>query len=335
MGNLLTVQEVLTKFGIARATLYRLVDEGLPYEVVGTRKKLFDPDEVVEFIGKRKNALQSTLAVGEAYTNEELCNLFKCSTQGGMRRSHSTGALVLIAHHDDPHNAYLDYWQDNIFYYTGMGMEGDQDLNFAQNKTLANSNQNGIILYLFEVFSSRKYLYRGIVKLAGQPFVKQECDFAGNPRMVWKFPLQLVGQTLLTEGFVKKEQAALSKSTNALTDQELYRRAYMSDGIPRSRATRTTTYEYNLFVREYANRRANGICQLCRNEAPFQVNGIPFLKSYHLTPLTKGGSDRPENVAALCPNCYERMIQLRLPEDLEAVQKYVLADEDAFRKKLS
>ena len=102
MKNLLTVAEILDVTGIARATLYRMIDEGLPYKQVGNRKKLFDPEEVQEFIGKRKNDLVSKLEIGKEYSNEELCAIFKCSTQGGMRRSHSTGALVLTSHHDDP-----------------------------------------------------------------------------------------------------------------------------------------------------------------------------------------------------------------------------------------
>ena len=51
MKNLLTVAEILDVTGIARATLYRMIDEGLPYKQVGNRKKLFDPEEVKEFIG--------------------------------------------------------------------------------------------------------------------------------------------------------------------------------------------------------------------------------------------------------------------------------------------
>ena len=33
---------------------------------------------------------------GDVINNEELTSLFKCSTQGGMRRSHKTNTLVLV-----------------------------------------------------------------------------------------------------------------------------------------------------------------------------------------------------------------------------------------------
>jgi 5-methylcytosine-specific restriction enzyme A len=39
---------------------------------------------------------------------------------------------------------YDDKWDDEgIMHYTGMGAEGDQTLDFAQNKTLAESYTNG------------------------------------------------------------------------------------------------------------------------------------------------------------------------------------------------
>lgn len=330
MSKLLSVSEVLEATGIARATLYRMIDEGLPCKCVGCRKKLFELEEVQEFIGRRKNALISMLEIGKEYSNEEICTIFKCSTQGGMRRSHSTGALVLASHHDDPTNAYVDYWKDDILYYTGMGMEGDQDFNFAQNKTLKESDTNGVVVYLFEVFSSRKYMYRGIVKLAKEPLMEQEHDFSGNLRWVCKFPLRLVNQNLLKENFVKKEHKYIYDSVRRLSNEDLKKIIDKVDGRVRSRITKAITYEYNMYVREYVKRRARGLCELCESNAPFMVNGQPFLKTYHLLPLSKGGEDHPNNVAALCPNCYERIIQLHSQDDINKVKNKIEIDESLF-----
>ena len=47
---MLTIKEVMKEMGISRSTLYRLVDEGLPYTIVGTRKKMFDKETVSEFM---------------------------------------------------------------------------------------------------------------------------------------------------------------------------------------------------------------------------------------------------------------------------------------------
>ena len=52
--------------------------------------------------------------------------------------------------------------------------------------------------------------------------------------------------------------------------------------------------------------RANGICQRCRNNAPFlrDSDGLPYLEVHHKTPLAEGGLDMVENAIALCPNCH-------------------------------
>ena len=80
------------------------------------------------------------LSPGTVINNQELCNLFKCSPQGGMRRSKKTNTLVIISNHVQ--SIYDDRWIGDEFHYTGMGMEGDQSLEFAQNKTLAESSNN-------------------------------------------------------------------------------------------------------------------------------------------------------------------------------------------------
>jgi RNA polymerase-interacting CarD/CdnL/TRCF family regulator len=51
--------------------------------------------------------------------------------------------------------------------------------------------------------------------------------------------------------------------------------------------------------------RANGLCERCKNSAPFLKNdGTPFLEVHHKIPLSEGGYDTVENAIALCPNCH-------------------------------
>ena len=105
---------------------------------------------------------------GQVINNDELCEIFKCSTQGGMRRSYKTNTLVLVSNHVK--SIYDDKWIDNILHYTGTGKTGDQSITFNQNHTLNNSNNNGVIVHLFEVFKEREYFYQGIVKLDAAPY---------------------------------------------------------------------------------------------------------------------------------------------------------------------
>lgn len=54
---------------------------------------------------------------------------------------------------------YEDKWIGTVFHYSVMGQEGDQFLDYSQNKTLAKSNSNGVKVFLFEVFETQKYTY--------------------------------------------------------------------------------------------------------------------------------------------------------------------------------
>jgi len=54
--------------------------------------------------------------------------------------------------------------------YTGMGLKGEQSLDFMQNKTLNESNANGVDIHFFEVFTEKVYTYQGQVLLSGKPF---------------------------------------------------------------------------------------------------------------------------------------------------------------------
>ena len=136
------------------------------------------------------NDITRQLFVNKEYTNDDIVNIFRVSSQGGMRKSNTTNSLVLIARHR-PDNPYDDKWNGDHFEYTGMGMIGDQSVDFAQNKTLTNSRTNGVTVYLFESFKEKSYIYKGIVELDGEPYFERQKDANGNMRRVVKFSLKL------------------------------------------------------------------------------------------------------------------------------------------------
>ena len=53
----MNINEILKECNISRATLYRLLNEGLPYTQVGVRGKLFNPDIVKQFIANRERGV--------------------------------------------------------------------------------------------------------------------------------------------------------------------------------------------------------------------------------------------------------------------------------------
>lgn len=115
-----------------------------------------------------KPVCRHCLQPGDILTHRQLQDIFHCSPQGGMRRSLKTNSLVLISNHTQGN--YLDRWQDGCFHYTGMGLEGDQSLDFAQNRTLAESRQNGVEVFLFEVCHKGHFTFTGRMELAGEPY---------------------------------------------------------------------------------------------------------------------------------------------------------------------
>lgn len=63
----------------------------------------------------------------------------------------------------------------------------------------------------------------------------------------------------------------------------------------------------SVFVRDRALRsaaleRANGRCEFCRRPGFTMADGRVFLETHHVVPLSEGGVDSAENVAAVCPN---------------------------------
>jgi HNH endonuclease len=77
---------------------------------------------------------------------------------------------------------------------------------------------------------------------------------------------------------------------------------------PRRFAVTTTVYERDQKVAALALRRANGICDDCKNPAPFlrRRDDTPFLEVHHRITLSDGGPDTPENTIAICPNCHRK-----------------------------
>ena len=83
------------------------------------------------------------------------------------------------------------------------------------------------------------------------------------------------------------------------------------------------TYTRNAEVVKAAKARANGICQLCGNPAPFvDAKGLPYLEVHHVVWLSRGGKDSTDNVVALCPNCHTKM---HVVDDIQDVNRLLQA----------
>jgi len=263
---------------------------------------------------------------GQILLNNELCEIFECSPQGGMRRSHETNSLILVSNHVK--SIYDDKWKGDILHYTGMGSKGDQSLSFMQNRTLSESGSSNVEIHLFEVFEEKEYFYQGQVKLKSKPYQERQTDENGDSRSVWMFPLELINnsparidfKTIESLGSVKK------KKTSKIAPNRLKEMVEnQPKSTPSKRTTTSETYERDEKVVRYALLRSDGFCELCDKPAPFKKkDGSPFLEVHHIDFLSNGGDDSIDNVSALCPNCHRKMHALAIQSDISKLKSKAL-----------
>lgn len=98
--------------------------------------------------------------------------------------------LVIVS--DYTKGIYHDKWIGGVLHYTGMGKNGDQNINWAQNATLAACGRNGVDVHLFEVMDAGEYIYCGRIELVDKPYTEEQPGEDGVPRKVWMFPIRPV-----------------------------------------------------------------------------------------------------------------------------------------------
>lgn len=312
---MVTQKQIIKHFNLSRDTLVTMEKEGLPFYKISTRDKGYDIEKVREWLKNIRKDIDS-MEIGKIYDNSEIAKHFKCGNMGGMRRSKKTNTLVLFSDHTK--GIYDDRWDKDILFYTGMGQEGHQTLDGNQNKTLYESNENGVSIYLFEAFRPGEHIFMGQVKLIEEPFQEIQEDTQGKDRMVWVFPIRLLkDNVILSNKVVQSKQEKEQKEARKLDYQELKERAKKAAPVSNKRYTKTETYQRNEFVAECSKRRANGICELCEQEAPFEdKKGNPYLESHHVEWLSEGGEDTIYNTVGVCANCHRRLHVLNDKNDV-------------------
>ena len=131
----------------------------------------------------------NNIKIGDIFTIRQIMSIFKVSGQSGMMKTNTLNALVLITSES---SIYGDSnIEDGIIQYTGEGRTGNQTIT-KNNKTLFNSRQTNIPVYLFTKDNKRRYTFEGRVELYDEPYQTTEKDINGDERKVWKFPLRVV-----------------------------------------------------------------------------------------------------------------------------------------------
>lgn len=331
MAEYKTSREIQELIGISRTTLIRMEKEGLPFEKNG-RIKRYEVNTVEYWLKGLQGGIQD-LIIGEVYSNDQITKIFKTANMGGMRRSHTTNSLVIISDHTKMYDDRIEITKEGneILHYTGMGKNGDQDREFSQNKTLNDSNINGVKVYLFEKFNKEfGFTFRGHVKLIEEPYQERQIGEDKLERWVWMFPLQILNKEIIVyekelKNLQSDKEERVEKETKVLSLDELEKLARKAKVVG-SRKTYTKSYTRDPYVAAYVKRRAKGICDLCEKKAQFNdKKGNPYLECHHVEFLSEGGEDTIENTVALCVVCHKKQHVLREPEEkFKLIKKYNL-----------
>lgn len=262
----------------------------------------------LESLGFKVIRIDNSVRPGDVLSNAELSQKFSVGNMGGMRRSLKKNHLVLIS--DSTKGLYDDRWEGDTLHYTGMGKSGDQTL-ISQNRVLAESRNSGITVHLFEVFTQKNYSYSGEVLLVSKPYPEKQIGEDGKKRKVIMFPLRLApgAQKLLpSQGDLAELVKIRSNKLSKKPLSELRRHAMLAPKKPQKRQATATQIVRDQWIVEYVKKAAKGICDLCKEPAPFKnKKGQPYLECHHIFRLADDGKDSIENAVALCANCHRKM----------------------------
>ncbi len=331
----LSQSEIIDLLGISRTTLFRMVQEGLDYVEGPGGKKYFDEDEVRLFIKVRKQKLGKELVIGNEYSNDDIVRIFRVATLGGIRDSHSRNALVLFSIPRNNDFLNCDYWKDDILFYT-VPVQLARGYFKSSIKKIVESNETGKTLHLFERVCKNGYQYRGIVTLAEKPFLDKGYDKNGDEVDVWRLPLKLIRENdYWDRAIIEEQEATLRDDLKDYMGSTLFWEKAKNMELPSTeRIVKTKITQMNTIIKEYVFKRADGHCEFCKQKAPFEHEGRPFLLLSHIVPISCGGKDSVDNVAAVCPNCNAKLAFVGKVSDLEILKQNVEKNEKALRERI-
>lgn len=286
------------------------------------------PDEIEGEFGLDK------LVINDIYNNNDLFMLFK-DFMSGIRSNREEKIIGCVTSHE---GIYEDEWLDErTLLYTGEGKKGDQTPSSSGNKDLIiAANNKEWRVFLFEKIKPNKYYYRGEVDV--DPVIKQKqnvLDEEFKPRSVIQFTLTLKGDIA---GLTYTEDDSLiiesnkKKTVDKLKPEIIHQIAKSKEEDSKCKYVNVKQYNRDQAVAKDTKNRANGICDLCDQPAPFETKEGPYLESHHLIWISKGGPDNIYNTVALCPNCHRRVHALEDKKDFNKlknkIESYLKADGD-------
>ncbi len=243
---------------------------------------------------------------GREYRRIDLHKQFGGQGQGGISTPSKYPLILLFTGEVGEHYGYADGWtQDRLFFYVGEGQQGDMQF-VRGNAAIRDHNVDGKDLHLFS------YVRKGVVRYLDQMVCvgshsKDGPDANGNIRRMIVFELAPLQEFVETE-YSSEEILSVHNQIDTFPLSDLRAKALAASVGSRNPIERRQDYYYrSQAIKLYALKRANGICEGCRQPAPFITpERKPYLEVHHIRRLSDGGPDDPRWVVAICPNCHRK-----------------------------
>lgn len=195
------------------------------------------------------------------------------------------------------------------------------------NKAISDHLVNGKLLLLFKALGKGLPVeFIGEFECASIGFgVAPDAD--GLDRKTIRFALTPVGTVEPNED--------ISETFEAKSLSEMRENAFRAISPPESsnwRIAKQIRRQRSNEIKAYVLRRANGVCELTGENAPFtKANGEPYLEVHHIQRLSDGGIDHPINCAAITPNSHREIhfgrngktLDERLAEVIRTKEEYL------------
>lgn len=242
------------------------------------------------------------------YKRRELHDKYGGNRQGGISYPRNSPFIMIFSGERGKEFGYEDYWVENTdtFIYTGEGQEGDMRFDRG-NREIRDHEKNKKRIFLLENMPKMKtYVkYFGELKLKGY-FFKEGLDKHKKIRKMIIFEMEsIINQSDDNEDIPTNDESIYSAE---YTLSELKEKAIGDSALSRPAIERIANYrKRSIWIRKYALKRANNICEGCNAPAPFQtITGEYYLEVHHVYRLSQEGADHPDFVVAICPNCHRR-----------------------------
>jgi len=276
-------------------------------------------------------------SLGQFYKRDDIRKKLQLSNMGGIRVGKKQNIIVLFWNPKEEKtkskkldtfgqpNIYHDYYdqQTGLYNYTGAGRYGDQELSRV-NKSLAESNENNIPVYLFRQYIPKENLeFLGQVELTTIKKSRQP-DENDIMRDVFIFQLKPIGKSLPHSDFSETEALSrqLEESRTRLQTQldeikkpdkktieenikklndEIKKHEKKEVNIPRNK---TGFERFKKMVIEIKNLYDQ--CMICKTKHFEKEDGSIYSEVAHIVPFHIDQDDRSNNLMSLCPTCHKK-----------------------------